>query len=90
MQQEYVSGGSRQVPAAPPQWDPILSFLHVYLPKSAHVGGRRPPPGNPGSTAVRVVYTQQYENVFFFQMSNLVTSRQYCQFSNITNRKYYR
>ena len=28
-----------------PQQDPILSFLHTFLPKSAHVGGWRPPNG---------------------------------------------
>ena len=40
-----------------PQWDPILSFLHTFLPKSARVGGLchppmawRPPTGNTGST----------------------------------------
>ena len=27
----------------PPLWDPILSFLHTFSPKSAHVGGARPP-----------------------------------------------
>ena len=44
---------------APPQQDPILSFLHMFLPKSTHVGGRRPPQrlgapptGNPGSATV--------------------------------------
>ena len=29
---------------APPQQDPILSFSHMFLPKSTHVGGRCPPP----------------------------------------------
>ena len=38
----------------PPLWDPILSFLHTFSSKSAHVRGPRPPPppppmGNPGS-----------------------------------------
>ena len=28
---------------APPQQDPILSFLHMFSPKSVRVGGRRPP-----------------------------------------------
>ena len=28
---------------APPQWDPILSFLHMFPPKSTRVGGRCPP-----------------------------------------------
>ena len=36
----------------PPQWDPILSFSHMFVPKSAHAGGRCPPMGNPGSTTV--------------------------------------
>ena len=39
-------GGSRGVPGArPPLWDPILSFSHTFLLKSAHVGGPRPPNG---------------------------------------------
>ena len=29
---------------APPQQDPILLFSHMFLPKSAHIGGQRPPP----------------------------------------------
>ena len=33
-------GCCRHVP--PPQQDPILSFSHIFLLKSAHVGGRRP------------------------------------------------
>ena len=38
-------GGSRKgVPDTRPPWDPILSFLHTFSPKSAHVGGPRPPP----------------------------------------------
>ena len=45
------------LPLSPaPQLDPILSFLHTFLPKSARVGGWRlpqwlsaPPIGNPGS-----------------------------------------
>ena len=38
-------------PVGAPQRDSILSYLHTFLPKSARVGGRRPPPpnGNPGS-----------------------------------------
>ena len=39
-----------------PLWDQILSFLHIFLPKSTHVGGpcppngsTPPPTGNPGS-----------------------------------------
>ena len=27
----------------PPLWDPILSFLHTFSLKSAHIGGPRPP-----------------------------------------------
>ena len=37
------------LPVAPPQRDPILSFSHMFLPKSTHVGSWRPPTGNPGS-----------------------------------------
>ena len=52
--------GGGGVPGARPLWDPILSFSHTFSPKSAHVGGprppltgARPPTGNPGSaTAV--------------------------------------
>ena len=42
-------GGHWRMP--PPQQDPILLFSHTFLPKSANVGGRRPPPptGNRGS-----------------------------------------
>ena len=37
-------GGALLVRAPPPpQQDPILSFLHMFLPKSTHVGGRHPP-----------------------------------------------
>ena len=38
-------GGSRGAPPArtPPKQDPILSFSHPFLPKSAHVGGQCPP-----------------------------------------------
>ena len=51
-------GGSRGAcPVHAPLWDPILSFLHTFSPKSAHVGGppppngcTLPPTGNPGST----------------------------------------
>ena len=34
------------VPPSPPpaQQDPILSFSYTFSPKSAHVGGQRPPP----------------------------------------------
>ena len=45
-----VIGGSRGVCLVhTPPWDPILSFSHTFSPKSAHVGGPRPPTGNPGS-----------------------------------------
>ena len=46
---------SRELHRGPPKRDPILSFLHAFSPKSAHVGrrrskrDRRPPKGNPGS-----------------------------------------
>ena len=47
-------GGHRQ--CVPPQQDPILSFSHMFSPKSTHVRGRHPPmarcpppKGNPGS-----------------------------------------
>ena len=53
-------GGRRR---RPPQQNPFLSFLHMFLLKSVRVGGRRPPPPmgqrlppteNPGSaTEVR-------------------------------------
>ena len=38
----YFIGGSR----GRPPWDPILSFSHAFLLKSAGVGGRRPPNGS--------------------------------------------
>ena len=31
------------VPGARPLWDPILSFLHTFSLKSAHIGGPCPP-----------------------------------------------
>ena len=38
-------GGSRGAcPVHAPLWDPILSFLHKFSLKSAHVRGPRPPP----------------------------------------------
>ena len=54
-----ISGGSRgHHQHAPPQWDPILSFSHTFLPKSTRVRGWHPPNGsvlspmgNPGSAA---------------------------------------
>ena len=53
---DMCSGGSRG--ALPSQLDQILSFPHMFKPKSARVGGRSPPKrigapptGNPGSAA---------------------------------------
>ena len=45
---EYIgrSRGVLLVHAPPPQQDPILSFLHTFLPKSTHVGGWHPPKGS--------------------------------------------
>ena len=42
----HFIGGSRGACPVhiPPPWDPILSFSHTFSPKSAHVGGPRPPP----------------------------------------------
>ena len=34
--------------------DPILSFLHAFLPKGARVRGPRPDTGNPGSASAQV------------------------------------
>ena len=40
----FVIGGSRGLCRhAPPQQHPILSFLHMFLPKSTHIGGWHPP-----------------------------------------------
>ena len=52
-------GGSRGGAAgAALQQDPILSFSHTFLPKSAHIEGRRPPMENPGSaTGKHIIYT---------------------------------
>ena len=36
-------GGGGRARHTPPMRDPILSFLHTFLPKSAHVGGPHPP-----------------------------------------------
>ena len=41
---QCIGGSKGGVPGArPPLWDPILSFSHTFSPKSAHVGGPRPP-----------------------------------------------
>ena len=40
---DFSIGGSRGVLGAGPLRDPILSFLHTFSPKSAHVGGPHPP-----------------------------------------------
>ena len=57
----YIGRSRGGMPGARPLWDPILSFLHTFLPKSAHVRGPRPPlwvhappTGNPGSATVLV------------------------------------
>ena len=51
-----IGWSGRGVPDTRPPplpWDPILSFFHTFLAKSACVGGPRPPPtGNPGSVTV--------------------------------------
>ena len=39
-------GGSRGVPAHAPLHDPILSFSHTFLPKSARIRGSHPPNGS--------------------------------------------
>ena len=40
-------GGAAGSPISPPpERDPILSYLHLFLPKSAHIGGRRPTNGS--------------------------------------------
>ena len=60
VQNSFLIGRSRGCSwCMPPQQDPILSFLHTFLPKSAHIGGWHPPPmarhpptGNPGSAPV--------------------------------------
>ena len=45
---EHLIGRSRGgMPGArPPLWDPILSFLQTFSPKSAHIGGPCPPNGS--------------------------------------------
>ena len=41
-----IIGGSRGCAQhMPPLWDPILSFLHTFSPKSAHIRGPCPPNG---------------------------------------------
>ena len=45
-------------PAPSPQRDPILSFSHMFLPKSPCVGSRRPPTGNPGSVSALLIYQE--------------------------------
>ena len=49
----FIIGGSKGACLVhAPLWDPILSFLHTFSPKSAHIGGPRPPTGNPGCAIV--------------------------------------
>ena len=56
--------GERHRHAPSPQQDPILSFLHMFLPKSTCVGDQCPPPnrpapppmGNPGSATADRCY----------------------------------
>ena len=56
VQNSFLIGRSRgRCRCMPPQQDPILAFLHTFLPKSAHIRGWHPPmarhptTGNPGS-----------------------------------------
>ena len=48
---ESVQWHIQGVPVCTPQQDPILSFLHMFPTKNAHVGGWCPPTGNPGCAA---------------------------------------
>ena len=47
-----IQGGAAS--ACPPtQRDPILSYSHTFPPKSAHIGGRCPPPPPNGKSWIR-------------------------------------
>ena len=54
MERMHIGGSGGACPAHTPLWDPILSFLHTFSPKSAHIrgpcppNGCMPPTGNPG------------------------------------------
>ena len=84
-------GGARHTP---PLWDPILSFLHTFSPKSAHVGGPRPlngctppPTGNPGSAAVCVDSLKQIDryiggNIFTCDDKSYVSLKYLCDGKN--------
>ena len=68
--------------APPPQQDPILSFSHTFLPKSAKVGGWCPPPmENPGSTTDN--YTQGLATTVVTKLGKALTSVE--MFENLTN-----
>ena len=56
-----LGGGAYQAHAT--LQDPILSFLHTFLPKSACIRGPCPPMGNPGS-ATEAYHIPQFWSLF--------------------------
>ena len=68
-------GRRRRTPPPPPQQDPILSFLHMFLPKSTHVGGRCPPQ-RLGTPPQREILDPPL-HIFFFQHTYLLVCLKY-------------
>ena len=86
-------GHCQHVPPPPPQQDPILSFSHMFLPKSTHVRGWRPPngsasppTGNPGSATECFIHTQIADfkpSIFIKFISIILVDRRRC-FKNLS------
>ena len=82
-------GGSRGACRAhAPLWDPILSFLHTFSPKSGHIGGPRPPngvhappTGNPRSATAS--YTHNFISVI------TAPTAQFCMPAGTLNNIYF-
>ena len=77
-------GGATGAP--PPQQDQILSFSHTFLPKSAHVGGRRPlpPAGNPGSATEVYLCLRTLITIY---VSSVLNSYIYCNIPKCEPKK---
>ena len=77
------------MPSARPLWDPILSFLHTFSPKSTHVGGPHPPNGympppmgNPGSATGYT--TNSFNHAMCASINNMKKHLQFIKYERIT------
>ena len=66
-----IQGGAAGACPPPPERDPILSFLHTFSPKSARIGGRRPPLPWLGAPPQREIldlplHQVHYQQLFYF------------------------